>query len=934
MPIPAENSDFKKLFQQIDEIDKLCSISNRSAKNYDEKLKRGDITADILSTIKTKTETDKQNANEAIRAFLKLSSEHTTQEQYLYIQQIIQDIQKKYHFIPKDTPKLISFPKNEQAQTWGEFYDHDRYENLMLYCKLAYLEEKNGIPEEHALKLSVMFDEVSNALSYIQLNLKNNKLAIHDACLFTLPDPNECNFKTWKKLIKTNVNDKPFRDLLAKANDIELIIKNNQPGKGQKKANPNSLKAQKEKVEKLNRQFKELDRKHGSLTKTQEETYQNLIKKRSESLIELFKMSAGIELEFCDLAILNAANEVYIQKTQGAYRYMLAHGLTRNDFAKFVKLKRLNDDMQIPDIKIDGASLGIPGVYIAKVDVMDELQAAEAACFGKLTNCCQSLSGQAGEPCVIHGLTSPMGGFYVVKNEQGKVLAQCWAWRSKSGAIVFDSIEVSYLLGAEKAAQLLYNQLAHKLVNDKYTHKVACGEQSGISERFGRKSPLFNEDFVDYYGYSDSTNQRIIIDSSKPYLQFSINDEKSPTLLYIDNIMKAGSIDSNTDFIQMINWAVLEKEDKLITEIINLAEKNVLKDEATKIILTISDYLKDDQNRIKVLSKLTEVPYVEKLFTLKKETALIFAIRNDLKEIVQSLLTKSTAKDLNAQNALGNTAIILAAQNGDREIVQALIDKGADFNLMNRHGKNAIMFSAEKGHTMIFRALINAGADINTKDPSGNSLLMIAAHYGHLDLVQDILMKMPPQNLNLKNTLGCTALMLAAEKGDIKIVEALIDAGANLNITYLMNAARYYPKKGFEDLLLKKVKAEDLFQTSSSGNSYIISALKLGLTKLAKDLLINAKAEDLFNHITNSGQIMLTLASEYGYKEIVEILNMKLLEVPVILTSENTLKENMTPYPLEKPKNKPVLLSTTIPSENIVINSEPNEPSKNKPRAH
>lgn len=388
--------NFKDLFIKIDNIDKLYSDSARSAEAYSKNSQPGgrQVKPEVLSRLQEKSQTEKIKADEAVGKLL--SDYETSPEKHKYLEQIIQDIKKGYNLIPKDTPRLISFPRNKESKNWGKFYDHNRYERLMPYCELAYLEEKNGIAEEHGLKLAVMFDEVVNAVGYIKDNLKDNNLAIHDACLFSLPNPNECNFADWKGLIKIkrNINDKSFRDLLAKAPDIENTINNNQPKTKGKKLDLKSLKTKKDNIEKLNSEFKILKRKHGSLSPEENKRHDTLIIALSRAQIELFEMSAGTQLADCDLAILKAANESFIQKTQAAYKNMLDHGLTKNDFTKFLNLKRQNDDTQIPNITIDGKDFGYPGVYIKKVDVMDELQAAEAAYFGKLTNCCQSLSGE------------------------------------------------------------------------------------------------------------------------------------------------------------------------------------------------------------------------------------------------------------------------------------------------------------------------------------------------------------------------------------------------------------------------------------------------------------------------------------------------------------------------------------------------------------
>ena len=59
--------------------------------------------------------------------------------------------------------------------------------------------------------------------------------------------------------------------------------------------------------------------------------------------------------------------------------------------------------------------------------------------LGLYTDCCQHLEG-AGAACARHGWIDPTSAFYAVEYK-GKIVAQSWAWRSKMGDLVFDSIE-------------------------------------------------------------------------------------------------------------------------------------------------------------------------------------------------------------------------------------------------------------------------------------------------------------------------------------------------------------------------------------------------------------------------------------------------------------------------------------------------------------
>lgn len=116
-------------------------------------------------------------------------------------------------------------------------------------------------------------------------------------------------------------------------------------------------------------------------------------------------------------------------------------GMTESDFNRCLDLidtTREND--KLPDITIDGQSLGYSNLYLKKLAPTDPL----GFILGIKTNCCQYIGGE-GTACAIHGMTSKLGGFYVLfKKANGgrdQIIAQTWAWISIKGNLVFDSIE-------------------------------------------------------------------------------------------------------------------------------------------------------------------------------------------------------------------------------------------------------------------------------------------------------------------------------------------------------------------------------------------------------------------------------------------------------------------------------------------------------------
>ena len=63
-----------------------------------------------------------------------------------------------------------------------------------------------------------------------------------------------------------------------------------------------------------------------------------------------------------------------------------------------------------------------------------------AMVIGNLTDCCQELNNCA-EVCMEHSMVDKNGRVFVIKDEQGNIVAQSWVWRNKD-VLCFDNIEI------------------------------------------------------------------------------------------------------------------------------------------------------------------------------------------------------------------------------------------------------------------------------------------------------------------------------------------------------------------------------------------------------------------------------------------------------------------------------------------------------------
>ena len=196
-------------------------------------------------------------------------------------------------------------------------------------------------------------------------------------------------------------------------------------------------------------------------------------------------------------------------------------------------------------------------------------------------------------------------------------------------------------------------------------------------------------------------------------------------------------------------------------------------------------------------------------------TGLHLATYFGLTQLVIDLL--EAAPDIDAQDSLGNTAMMYAAVEGHHAIVARLLKAGASVNIRGHDGSNILHRAAMQGRVDVVETLLEReDLDVNAFDPSQTSrnALMLAAIYGHVRIVElllgrkdlrpnlradrtalmftaienglesmKLLLRDPRVSIDDQDELGATALMMAASFGYTSIVETLLDAGANAEIT-------------------------------------------------------------------------------------------------------------------------------------------------------
>lgn len=187
-------------------------------------------------------------------------------------------------------------------------------------------------------------------------------------------------------------------------------------------------------------------------------------------------------------------------------------------------------------------------------------------------------------------------------------------------------------------------------------------------------------------------------------------------------------------------------------------------------------------------------------------TALHWAARAD--DIATAdLLLKAGAK-VSVADTLGITPLYIACLNGNAEMIRKLLDAGANSNSAIADGETALMTAARTGNPEAVKLLLDRGAEVNARDTKTEQTpLMWAIREHHSDVAKLLLTRgadakaitkidfnFPPETGNMQGIGraqnlpkgvvpgGMTPLLYAAREGLLDVAQALVAAGADVNL--------------------------------------------------------------------------------------------------------------------------------------------------------
>ena len=157
---------------------------------------------------------------------------------------------------------------------------------------------------------------------------------------------------------------------------------------------------------------------------------------------------------------------------------------------------------------------------------------------------------------------------------------------------------------------------------------------------------------------------------------------------------------------------------------------------------------------------------------------VIEAVKGKNAQTLQTLLKSGV--DVNAPQGDGATALHWAAHLDDQEAADRLIRAGARVTVADNHGVTPLWLASLNGSASMIQLLLNAGADPNAALQSGETPLMTASRSGKLAAVKLLLAHGAKVDAK-QGSRQQTALMWAVAQLHPEVVQALVDAGANLN---------------------------------------------------------------------------------------------------------------------------------------------------------
>lgn len=249
-----------------------------------------------------------------------------------------------------------------------------------------------------------------------------------------------------------------------------------------------------------------------------------------------------------------------------------------------------------------------------------------AMAIGTLTDCCQEL-GDCAEVCMEHSMVDKNGRVFVIRDEEGNIVAQSWVWRNKD-VLCFDNIEIpekAFMRAVRENPELgrknfaydvyeLYNQAAHDLIQEDEkiyrelleSRKITQEQYDGL--RLGKVTVGLG-----FNDIAESLKQNSVVDKgdvSRP-LKFE-EPVKLSRGLYISDSVTQYILDKREDRKEFIGETLpvhadsyIEYTDSNFTEkkLLSLEKLEIVTKENPRYLETSVEYYEDSNNLVTEIAR-------------------------------------------------------------------------------------------------------------------------------------------------------------------------------------------------------------------------------------------------------------------------------------------------------------------------------------------
>ena len=131
-------------------------------------------------------------------------------------------------------------------------------------------------------------------------------------------------------------------------------------------------------------------------------------------------------------------------------------------------------------------------------------------------------------------------------------------------------------------------------------------------------------------------------------------------------------------------------------------------------------------------------------------------------------------------SAADRSEVADAAMQGNKSTVRALLAKKADVNAPQTDGTTALHWAVRENDLEMTGMLLSAGAGASLANQSGATPMLLAAMNGNARILERLIQAGADPNAPVSGT-GDTSLMMAARTGKVDAVRVLLDHGAKVN---------------------------------------------------------------------------------------------------------------------------------------------------------